>query len=87
MTDEKVSHSSMEANEKSYAVHHVDSQPTDVLHSTELMEDAFEGENREHAEGMWASVKKHPMACLWAFTMCFTIVSIRLRHNSQANKS
>jgi SP family general alpha glucoside:H+ symporter-like MFS transporter len=40
------------------------------------MNDAIQGENDEHAMGMWAAVKTHPWACLWAFTMCFTIVSL-----------
>lgn len=45
------------------------------LVSADLMEEAVEGENREHEMGMWDAVKSHPLACLWAFTMCFTIVS------------
>jgi SP family general alpha glucoside:H+ symporter-like MFS transporter len=40
------------------------------------MNDALNGENREHEMGVWAAVKKHPWACFWAFTMCFTIVSL-----------
>jgi hypothetical protein len=40
----------------------------------DLMNDAFDGENREHALGVWAAAKQHPWACFWAFTMCFTIV-------------
>ena len=39
------------------------------------MTDAYDGENREHEEGMWSSVKSHPWACFWSFIMCFTIVS------------
>lgn len=48
---------------------------SEVLADKDLMTHAFESENREHEMGMWEAVKKHPMACLWAFTFCFTIVS------------
>ncbi|GAM91214.1 hypothetical protein ANO11243_092610 [Dothideomycetidae sp. 11243] len=40
----------------------------------EFMNDAFDGENHEHSQTTWAAVKAHPMACMWAFIMCFTIV-------------
>jgi SP family general alpha glucoside:H+ symporter-like MFS transporter len=46
-----------------------------VLGNRDLMNDAFDGENQEHQEGVWASAKAHPWACFWAFIMCFTIVS------------
>ena len=39
------------------------------------MSSAYDGENYEHSQGLWAAVKSHPMAAFWAFTMCFTIVS------------
>lgn len=38
-------------------------------------EDAYAGENRQHAMGTWESFKAYPWACFWAFLMCFTIVS------------
>lgn len=47
----------------------------EVLASSDLMNDAFEGENAEHSEGIWTAFKSHPWACFWAFVMCFTIVS------------
>ncbi|KAJ5198582.1 uncharacterized protein N7498_007699 [Penicillium cinerascens] len=50
-------------------VHH-----DEVLANPDLMNDAFDGENLEHEMGVWTAVKAHPWACLWAFTMCFTIV-------------
>lgn len=46
-----------------------------VLANSELMNDAFDGENREHEESLWSAAKRHPWVCFWAFTMCFTIVS------------
>lgn len=49
---------------------------SEVLVNTDLMNDAVDGENREHAMGVWEAVKGHPWACLWAFIMCFTIVSL-----------
>ncbi|KAJ5150936.1 uncharacterized protein N7482_010188 [Penicillium canariense] len=49
-------------------------QSEKIFDNTDLMNDAFEGENQEHAMGVWEAVKSHPWACLWAFTMCFTIV-------------
>jgi len=48
----------------------------EVLVNEDLMNDAIDGENEEHAMGIWTAVKTHPWACLWAFTMCFTIVSL-----------
>ncbi|KAJ5915774.1 hypothetical protein N7454_010915 [Penicillium verhagenii] len=56
-----------------------EAQQIDVLHAevlgnADLLKDAFDAENREHEMGVWESVKAHPWACLWAFTMCFTIV-------------
>ncbi|KAJ6443670.1 maltose permease [Purpureocillium lavendulum] len=73
----------MESKGEMNAADHVDTKQesghVDVLHSkvldnTDLMNDAFDGENREHEQGLWAAVKAHPWACFWAFTMCFTIV-------------
>ena len=74
-SESKVSSGIVEPNEKSQHVDHVDIHTSEVLVNPDLMSDAVEGENREHEENMWASVKAHPWACLWAFTMCFTIVS------------
>ncbi|KAL3952556.1 hypothetical protein ACCO45_012499 [Purpureocillium lilacinum] len=45
-----------------------------VLANSDLMNDAVDGENREHEQGLWAAAKEHPWACMWAFIMCFTIV-------------
>lgn len=53
----------------------VDVHQSEVLADSDLMNDAVDGENREHAQGLWAAVKTHPMACIWAFIFCFTIVS------------
>ncbi|KAJ6456173.1 maltose permease [Mycena sanguinolenta] len=55
-------------NEKSDALY------AEVLANQHLMNDAFDGENHEHAETLWQAAKTHPMACVWAFIMCFTIV-------------
>ena len=57
-----------------------DLESKDVLHdevlaNPDLMEDAFEGENLQHSEGLWAAAKAHPKSCFWAFIMAFTIVS------------
>jgi SP family general alpha glucoside:H+ symporter-like MFS transporter len=54
-------------------------EKADVLHcedgsTPDLLDYAFEGENREHEMGVWEAAKSHPWACLWAFVMCFTIV-------------
>jgi len=46
-----------------------------VLVDKEGMNDAFKGESLEHSMGPWEAAKSHPMACFWAFFMCFTIVS------------
>jgi SP family general alpha glucoside:H+ symporter-like MFS transporter len=47
-----------------------------VLSEKDIMENAFEAENREHDMGLWEAVKDHPVACFWAFIFCFTIVSL-----------
>jgi MFS transporter, SP family, general alpha glucoside:H+ symporter len=52
-------------------VHH-----SEVLVNADLMNDAFDGENEEHEQGTWAAIKSHPWAFFWAFTLCFTIVSL-----------
>lgn len=56
---------------------------SEVLVDKELMNDAYAGENYEHSMGLWAAVKAHPMACMWAFIFCFTIVSCLLASNPQ----
>lgn len=48
----------------------------EVLGDSDLMNEAFHGENAEHEQGLWESAKNHPMACIWAFIFCFTIVSL-----------
>ncbi|KAJ5591657.1 uncharacterized protein N7459_002026 [Penicillium hispanicum] len=66
--------SDLETKGEKGELHPVDVQHDEVLANPDLMNDAFEGENREHEMGVWEAVKTHPWACLWAFTMCFTIV-------------
>lgn len=46
----------------------------DVLANPDVMHDAFDGEAREHDMTLWDAVQTYPMACFWAFIMCFTIV-------------
>jgi SP family general alpha glucoside:H+ symporter-like MFS transporter len=50
-------------------VHH-----SELLVNADLMSHAFDAENAEHEMSAWQAVKAHPMACFWAFLMCFTIV-------------
>ena len=52
---------------------------SEVLANSDLLNDAYDGENREHEMGLWAAAKTHPKACAWAFIMCFTIVSLSPR--------
>lgn len=54
----------------------VDTHQSGVQINSDLMNDAVDGENREHSMGMWEAAKSHPWACFWAFTMSFTIVSL-----------
>lgn len=49
---------------------------SEVLINQDLLSNAYDGENREHAMGVWEAVKLHPMACFWAFLFCFTIVRL-----------
>lgn len=58
---------------------HVDVLHDEVLANAELMNDAVDGENLEHDQTVWEAAKTHPWACLWAFVMCFTIVSSPVR--------
>ncbi|KAK1564075.1 alpha glucoside transporter [Colletotrichum navitas] len=58
---------------------HAGSDPVDesnpkVLTDADFMNDAFDGENEEHKQGLWEAAKTHPKACFWAFIVCFTIV-------------
>jgi SP family general alpha glucoside:H+ symporter-like MFS transporter len=70
----------MSSNEKQDDLHldaaHIDVPEAEVLGNKDLISDAIDGENQEHDMGVWEAVKTHPWACLWAFTMCFTIVSL-----------
>ena len=61
--------------ERHLGVAHVDVKHSEVLANADLMNDAFDGENREHEQSLWQAAKSHPKACCWAFIMCFTIVS------------
>ena len=51
---------------------------SEVLVDKDVMNDAFQGEAREHEMGVWEAVKEYPMACFWAFLFCFTIVSLAI---------
>ncbi|MCJ1311445.1 hypothetical protein MMC25_005116 [Agyrium rufum] len=55
-------------------VSHFEVQQSEILKNQEILNDAYNGENGEHAQGVWAAAKSHPKACFWAFIMCFTIV-------------
>ncbi|KAF2711321.1 general substrate transporter [Pleomassaria siparia CBS 279.74] len=46
----------------------------EVLVNSDLLNNAYDGENAEHDESLLDAIKTHPMACFWAFVMCFTIV-------------
>jgi SP family general alpha glucoside:H+ symporter-like MFS transporter len=62
-------------NDEKVPVH---GQKDNTAFHTELKEhtnNAVDAENREHEMGMWEAAKTYPWACLWAFIMCFTIVS------------
>ncbi|KAF2641561.1 maltose permease [Massarina eburnea CBS 473.64] len=49
-------------------------QQSEILVDANLMSNAYDAENREHAMTVTQAVKTHPMACFWAFIFCFTIV-------------
>ncbi|KAM3418200.1 hypothetical protein BST61_g4204 [Cercospora zeina] len=65
--DPKDEYSRGEKEEKEVDLH------TDHADANSL-EDAFAAENSEHDMSLWDAARKYPMACLWAFTMCSTIV-------------
>ncbi|KAL2799939.1 general substrate transporter [Aspergillus keveii] len=52
----------------------VDMDKSNTLADRNLLNDAVDGENREHQMGVWEAAKRYPWACFWAFIMCFTIV-------------
>lgn len=58
-------------------------QHNELLDDSHAMTSAFDAENAEHAMTAWQAVKTHPMACFWAFLMCFTIVSFHATVPSQ----
>ncbi|KAJ5274078.1 hypothetical protein N7478_009203 [Penicillium angulare] len=60
--------------EKKEDLHPVDISHDEVLANPDLMNDALDAEAHEHEMGTWEAAKAHPMACFWAFIMCFTIV-------------
>jgi SP family general alpha glucoside:H+ symporter-like MFS transporter len=66
---------SHESKNDSLKGEHADILHDEVLANSDLFNDAVDGENREHGESLWTAAKGHPWACLYAFTMCFTIVS------------
>lgn len=78
------SQSDIEATKESHRSEHVDVVDVkekgtgDVLANPDVMHDAFDGEAREHDMTLWDAVQTYPMACFWAFIMCFTIVSATL---------
>ncbi|ETN38422.1 uncharacterized protein HMPREF1541_06457 [Cyphellophora europaea CBS 101466] len=67
MADPVDSHSE-KGGQRSLSIH------AEVLGNQDLMVDAIDGENNEHAMGIWTAFKAYPWACFWAFIMCFTIV-------------
>ncbi|KIW57762.1 hypothetical protein PV05_02322 [Exophiala xenobiotica] len=69
-----ISSGMMEPKNEMLQADRVEIDHSGIVINPDLMNDAVDGENREHQEGLWASVKSHPWACLWAFIMCFTIV-------------
>ncbi|KAL0931134.1 maltose permease [Colletotrichum truncatum] len=66
-------HEDVLVDDEKHVAHHVDPNAK-VLADSDLMNDAFDGENEEHDQTLWQAVKTHPKACFWAFIMCFTIV-------------
>ncbi|RDW68173.1 hypothetical protein BP6252_09569 [Coleophoma cylindrospora] len=72
MSGEKVNEK-VDASVEGVGQHH-DILRDEVLANQDLINDAIEAENAEHAMDMWTAAKKHPAACLWAFLMCFTII-------------
>jgi MFS transporter, SP family, general alpha glucoside:H+ symporter len=78
-TDEKQSHDATAIDTVDPEIQERNIHQSNVLANKELMNNAFNGENQEHAMGPWEAARTHPMACFWAFFMCFTIVSPRVR--------
>jgi SP family general alpha glucoside:H+ symporter-like MFS transporter len=48
----------------------------DVLRDEDLLNEAYRAENAEHQMGLWEAFKTHKLACMYAFLMAFTIVSL-----------
>lgn len=73
--DEKVNPAVEDTGKVDYVDHHEKNAMHSELLDDDLMRNAFAAENAEHEITAWQAVKSHPMACFWAFLMCFTIVS------------
>lgn len=76
MAIDKMAPAQYESDEKMPQTDHIDVLKAEALNNPDILNDAYEGEDREHQQGMWEAVKAHPKACLWAFCMCFTIVGL-----------
>lgn len=76
---DKTSHDAAAGDTVDPELHDKSIRQSSVLVNKEFMSNAFSGENQEHAMGPWEAAKTHPMACFWAFFMCFTIVSPGIR--------
>ncbi|KAK3209018.1 hypothetical protein GRF29_69g412514 [Pseudopithomyces chartarum] len=72
--DEKVNPAVEDTGKVDYVDHHEKNAMHSELLDDDLMRNAFAAENAEHEITAWQAVKSHPMACFWAFLMCFTIV-------------
>lgn len=70
MEDDRIQAAAPSANEKAIV-----DQVDDVLADKDVLHEAYRAETNEHNMGTWEAVKVHPMACVWAFIITFTIVS------------
>jgi SP family general alpha glucoside:H+ symporter-like MFS transporter len=62
-----------EINEKARAQQ--DAPDHNALIDKEILGEASRGEELAHNLITWDAAKTHPVACFWAFFICFTIVS------------
>ncbi|KAF3759962.1 hypothetical protein M406DRAFT_358660 [Cryphonectria parasitica EP155] len=68
VTADELRENDHDLNEKEDVLH------SEVLGNQDLMNEAVNGEDRQHEQTLWGAVQDHPMACVWAFIFCFTIV-------------
>ena len=79
--NEKIDPTGQESRMDNVALEEKDVHYSELKVDSDAMNQAYAAENAEHELSAWQAVRTHPMACFWAFLMCFTIVSSTCTHH------